>query len=101
MNTKISSGDARRQIRLFRLTLFVLSALVGVGFQPAIALAGSITYTWVEDDGQNVTGSLVVSGGAQTAGAISFSDVVSFNWSDPLGERLLCAAEQVSRAGGL
>jgi hypothetical protein len=45
---------------------------------PSPAVAGNITYTWVEDDGQSVQGSLVVLGSAQTAGSITFNDVVSF-----------------------
>jgi PEP-CTERM motif len=43
--------------------------------------AGSITYTWHEDDGQDVVGSFVVARSAQTNGIINFSDVVSFNFA--------------------
>jgi hypothetical protein len=73
-----------RQIRLVPIAMSVLSALVCVAHQPAPAVAGNITYTWVEDDGAPVTGSLVVTDAALTAGEITLSNLVSFSWIDPI-----------------
>ena len=61
-------------------TLFALASFV---LLPQRASAGNITYTWVEDDTQIVTGSLVVLGTAQQAGNITSTDVVSFAFSVP------------------
>ena len=59
-------------------TLFLLSGAV---FAPRAAKA-DITYTWIEDDGQNITGSMTVQFLAvQAAGQIQFSDVTLFNFN--------------------
>jgi hypothetical protein len=60
--------------------LFTLFMLAGFVLTPRAADAGSIIYNWHEDDGQNVTGQLVVSSAAQTAGAITLADITSFNF---------------------
>jgi hypothetical protein len=64
------------------LAVSVLAALLWAGCHPMAARA-NVIYTWVEDDGQQVTGNLAVLGTAQPAGQINFADVVSFNWHDP------------------
>jgi len=60
------------------VTLFLLSGAV---FAPRAAKADIITYTWHEDDGQNITGSMTVQSAVQAAGQIKFSDVTSFNFN--------------------
>jgi hypothetical protein len=40
-------------------------------------------YTWHEDDGQDVTGSLTVLSAAQATGSITLADVVSFTFDTP------------------
>jgi len=59
------------------VTLFLLSGAV---FAPRAAKA-DITYTWHEDDGQSITGSMTVQSAVQAAGQIPFSDVTSFNFN--------------------
>ncbi len=56
--------------------------LTGSIIAPSRARA-DITYTWVEDDGYNVSCKLVVNSAAQTNGQITLSDVVSFSFSTP------------------
>ena len=65
------------------VTLFLLS---GAAIAPRAAKA-DITYTWTEDDGQSVTGSMTVQSAAQAAGKIQLSDVISFHFTVPV-ERL-------------
>jgi len=84
MKKSSKSGVDRRRRRLNQFILCVLSALVWVGSPPTDARA-DIIYTWHEDDGQNVTGSLEVLNSAQPAGQITASNVVSFAWTDPYG----------------
>ena len=69
-----------RGIGLGRFTICALFTLAGF-LLARDAGAGTITYTWHEDDGQDVVGSLVVPGSAKTNGVINFSDVISFNFS--------------------
>lgn len=52
----------------------------GVVLAPLTAKA-DITYTWNEDDGKSVTGSMTVLSAAQVAGQITFSDVTSFTFT--------------------
>ncbi len=59
------------------VTLFLLSGAV---FAPRAAKA-DITYTWHEDDGQSITGSMTVKSAVQAAGQIQISDVTSFNFN--------------------
>ena len=59
------------------VTLFLLSGAV---FAPRAAKA-DITYTWHEDDGQSITGSMTVQSAVQAAGQIQISDVTSFNFN--------------------
>ena len=65
---------------LGRFTICALFTLAGF-LLARDAGAGNITYTWHEDDGKDVVGSLVVPGSAQTNGVINFTDVISFNFS--------------------
>jgi hypothetical protein len=58
--------------------------LAGLPLAPRAATA-DITYTWHEDDGLNVTGQLDVNSAAQAAGQIQLSDVLSFDFSVPIG----------------
>jgi hypothetical protein len=44
-------------------------------------MAGTITYTWHEDDGQLVSGQLLVNSSARAAGQITPSDISSFSWT--------------------
>jgi hypothetical protein len=63
------------------LRIFVtLILLTGVAIAPRAAKA-DITYTWHEDDGQNVTGALLVQTAAQAAGQIMSSDVESYSFN--------------------
>ncbi len=77
---------ARRRLQkcrgngLGRFTFCALLTIAGL-LLARDAGAGTITYTWHEDDGKDVVGSFVVAGSAQTNGIINFSDVVSFNFS--------------------
>ena len=59
-----------------------LVLLAGWGLAPRAAVA-DFGYTWQEDDGQAVTGSLVVRDSALAAGVITTADVVSFAFSGP------------------
>ena len=68
---------------LARCSLCTVIVLAGTVVALCSAAAGSITYTWNEDDGQNVQGSFVVLGVAQVIGSITASSVVSFNFSIP------------------
>jgi hypothetical protein len=49
----------------------------------AVPAKADLIYTWVEDDGQNVSGSLDVSSIALTNGTLNNNDVIAFSWSDP------------------
>jgi hypothetical protein len=69
-----------RGVGLGRFTVCAIFAFAGF-LLSRDAGAGAITYTWHEDDGQDVVGSFVVPGSAQTNGIINFSDVVSFNFA--------------------
>jgi hypothetical protein len=66
-----------------RWTLVTLLLLTGAALAPGVADAGSITYTWHEDDGQNVTGQLIVSDLALFAGQITQPDVIAFAFDTP------------------
>jgi hypothetical protein len=57
--------------------------VTGAALAPGVADAGSITYTWHEDDGQNVTGQLIVSDLALFAGQITQTDVIAFAFDTP------------------
>jgi hypothetical protein len=70
-------GLTARLCSLFLLTWFALD--------PPCARAGSITYTWVEDDKQKVDGSLKVSDSVLTAGKIALTAVETFSFSVPGG----------------
>lgn len=63
--------------------IVTLCLLSGTAIAPRAAKAG-ITYTWHEDDGQNVNGSMTVLSAAQLAGQILISDVTSFTFTTPL-----------------
>jgi hypothetical protein len=79
-NPSPSIRPVRRPPHPSATPLFTLFLLAGFVLTPRVANAGSITYTWNEDDGQNVTGQLVVSSAAQTAGAINLADITSFSF---------------------
>jgi PEP-CTERM motif len=58
--------------------------LAGLGLVCLAAPArADLIYTWNEDDGQAVTGSLDVNSVALTNGVIQNADVIAFSWSDP------------------
>ncbi len=79
-HTKTPSTESPRQ-RLIHLTLVAMFAFAGVASPGSPAHAGTITYTWHEDDGQpSIEGTLVVSSAAQTAGSITQADIISFTW---------------------
>ncbi len=63
--------------RTFFVTLFLMS---GSAMVPSASKAG-IIYTWHEDDGQSITGSMAVKSTVQAAGEITFADVTSFTFT--------------------
>lgn len=62
------------------VTLLLLSA---IAFAPRAARADLI-YTWHEDDGQDVTGQLILKNSAQAAGGFGLSDIISFTFTAAL-----------------
>ncbi len=64
----------------FRLILTTLIVWAGLAIMPRLSSAGSITYTWQNEDGPPASGDLVVSGDAQANGQIQFADVIDFNF---------------------
>ena len=66
--------------RCSRLMLTTLIVWAGLAIMPRLSSAGSITYTWQNEDGPPASGDLVVNGDAQANGQIQFTDVLDFNF---------------------
>jgi hypothetical protein len=80
--TRTPIPKTRHGTRLVRNAIKIsVAALVGSVLETHPVLGGDITYTWHEDDGQDVAGSFIVLGTAQSAARIQFSDVVSFSFT--------------------
>jgi hypothetical protein len=80
--TRTPTPKTRHGTRLVRNAIKIsVAALVGSVLETHPVLARDITYTWHEDDGQDVAGSFIVLGTAQSTAQIQFSDVVSFSFT--------------------
>jgi hypothetical protein len=58
-----------------------IALIATLALVPCTSRAGSIIYTWHEDDGQNVSGSFIVSSEALQDGLIQFADLQSFSFA--------------------
>jgi len=72
----------RRGIAATRTHLLTVAWIAMFGFAPRQSSAALI-YTWNEEDGQVITGSLAVDQAAQQAGVIQYSDVLNYAFSIP------------------
>ena len=68
---------------LKRMGLIVAVTIICISFVNMPSRAGSIVYTWNEDDGQAVTGTLIVGSEALQNGQFQFADVQSFSLPCP------------------